>query len=42
MKMDGNWNWFIFAIPVGDAFKLPSITSLPFETVLAHVDGSRE
>ena len=43
MKMVGKAeNWLIFARLVGDAFKLTSIASLPFETVLAHVGGGRE
>ena len=33
---------YYFARPVGDVFKLTSIASLPFETILAHVDGGRE
>ena len=43
MKMVGKAeNWLIFARLVGDVLKLTSIASLPFETVLAHVDGGRE
>ena len=42
MKMVGKAeNWLIFARLVGDAFKL-TIASLPFETVLTHVDGGQE
>ena len=43
--MVGKWesgNWLIFGRSAGDGFKLPSIASLPFETVLAHTDGDRE
>ena len=43
--MVGKWesgNWLIFGRSAGDGFKLPSIASLPFETVLAHTDGGRE
>ena len=43
--MVGKWesgNWLIFGRSAGDGFKLPSIASLPFETVLAHIDGGRE
>ena len=42
MKMVGKAeNWLIFARLVGDAFKL-TIASLPFETVLTHVDAGQE
>ena len=34
--------WELAHISAGDGFKLPSIASLPFETVLAHTDGDRE
>ena len=43
--MVGKWesgNWLIFGRSAGDGFKLPSIASLPFETVLAQTDGGRE
>ena len=43
--MVGKWesgNWLIFGRSAGDGFKLPSIASQPFETVLAHTDGGRE
>ena len=43
--MVGKWesgNWLIFGRSAGDGFKLLSIASLPFETVLAHTDGGRE
>ena len=43
--MVGKWesgNWLIFGRLAGDGFKLPSIASPSFETVLAHIDGGQE